>query len=534
MFKISALAKIIHQEEGISLISMALIMMVVGFFLTVGGKMYETYGRYEASVVTDEHMDYVDKAMTRFLSENGRYPCPAPLTAGIDTATFGLEVATDCTAGPVAAGTFRQMSGGASPQGVRTGAIPTRTLGIDDKYMFDGYKNRLMYTVTEQYAVAGTVVTGDNGGIDIIDAAGNTSTNNNIVKVVYSMGLDQSAFTYNGIQTAACAVDGAGQATTFAAENCDADTVYVNTVNKSNNPNPANFFVHKIRYTPSRTAEPCIDGAGGDQINDIAFVIDSSGSMFWADDGSVHPDGFNVQCPASMPGCSRMDVARWAMRRAVPTQVYTNSLQSAPGTTSMTDFVGYNTIANVNGNMGNIEFFDPAVLTQDSNGDGIIDIANVDTDGDTIFDAFDIQQYINNTVLATLETELQSMCPGGSTPLGLHIQAVADRMGDGTPTRPNKIIVLSDGVSNNGPNPVTIATNIAATYPNIQIDIIDVVGNPGMMQISQLTNGSYYRTDNPDALLDALADSTGACAPYNANPTDQQGCGSAGGWWLAP
>ena len=72
--------------------------------------MFDVYGQYESSANTDKHIDTVELAMTRFLSENGRYPCPAPLNAAPDTAGFGIESSNDCSTGPFP-GTFTQSSG---------------------------------------------------------------------------------------------------------------------------------------------------------------------------------------------------------------------------------------------------------------------------------------------------------------------------------------------------------------------------------------------------------------------------------------
>jgi Mg-chelatase subunit ChlD len=124
------------------------------------------------------------------------------------------------------------------------------------------------------------------------------------------------------------------------------------------------------------------------------------------------------------------------------------------------------------------------------------------------------------------------MCPSGATPLGTHIQVVADKLGDGTEDRPNKITVISDGVSNNGIDPVKAARNLIKKYPNLQVDIIDVEGTPSLRQVADITGGKYFRTDNPDALLESLQSSIGLCEPPppSTPPTDKRGCGSTGSW----
>lgn len=483
--------KQIECEKGISLISTALIMILVGNFTVAGSKFYEIRRYSEAMYSTDEKITTVQKALTRYVAENGRYPCPAPLNAAIDTPEFGIEVTADCTAGDFA-GTFRSL--GRLNRGVRTGTIPVRTLNIADSYMMDGYGTRLVYAITEAYAAPDAPINEDMGAIEIIDGNGNNATarQGNIVQVVYSMGGDANgSFSVDGNIIENC-TDGLR-----ASENCDYadDAIFMNTVNKSTNEN--NLFVHRISYVPDKTVITCEDASAGAIPKDIAYLIDTSGSM-----------NSNGGCPSSMgSSCSRMDVARWAMRRVLPARIYNNNQIDDAGSTSMTGFVGRNTVTNVNNNLGDIVFDDP----------------NVDGYESPTFE--DLAQNI--------ETELQAMCPNGSTPLGIHLTALADRIGDGTESRPNKIMVLSDGRNTNGMDPVAAAQNIHNLYPNIKIDIIDVVGNDSLIQIAQITGGSYYFSANPDELLDALYSAAGTCAsdaPPDP-PVDQPGCGSSGNWW---
>lgn len=492
-----------EREEGFSLIATAFLVLAIGMFMVGGSRLYTSYSDYHRDDITETRMNDIQSALQNFYVKNGRYPCAASLTAPIDDAAFGIEVSTDCTAGAIA-GTQR-AAGDIDGKMVRTGAIPVRTLGLPDSMSFDGYDNRYLYAITEENAVDGVLAPPENGDIRIIDAGNNDATAiaGNVIQIVYSMGPDMNgAFNRNGINVQPCDI------TARTGENCDfaSNANFLNTVEKSYSTNPANRFTHKISYTPNKPLITCNDTGPGVLPGDVGFIVDTSGSMDWAGTGS---DGFNVQCPASMPGCSRIDVARWAMRRVMPAIIHNKHLKPDPGQTSMTGFVGYNNLANVKSNLGNILFDDPS--------------------------AAGYTQPDDTTIAVNLETELQGMCPTGSTPLGLHIRALADRLGDGTPTRPNKITVLSDGVSNNGMDPVAAANHIRVRYPNLQVDIIDVVGNSSLRQVSDLTGGRYFRTDNPDDLLDSLFASAGICTPFTPpGIVDQQGCGSKGGWWLSP
>lgn len=516
------------DERGISLIAMAFVILIIGLFAAAGTRLYDTYNVYRTAAETDEKMEAIQTALVRYFAHNGRYPCPAALDAPIDdpTGRYGVEVTSNCAGSATPeAGTFR--AAGRDGRTVRTGAVPVRTLGLPDSFLIDGYNRRLVYAVTESYAVAGETMRGDNGGIFIIDGNDQpaTGTPGNVVQIVYSMGWDNNgSYLASGQQAAPC-----DPAAPLSGENCnfDTDAVFRNSVNKSTRDD--SLFVHKISYQPSRTARDCVDNNSGVGLpKDTVFLIDTSGSMGWSEgEGN---DGFNVKCPTSMPGCSRIDVARWAMRRVMPAVIQQNTKIDEAGKSSLTGFLASGATVStfsVDAQLAStdIGYFHPDELDEDHDLDGTINRDDPD--------------YISHKS-QQLDTEINGMCPVGGTPLGVHIKSLADQLGNGTSTRPNKITIISDGLSNDGDgdgtggkfDPVAAANYIKDTYPNVQVDIVDIVGNPSLMAVSQLTGGKYYRSDNPDALLKSLASSLGVCESQTvAPPVDQQGCGSKGGWW---
>lgn len=468
--------------------------------MIAGVQLYEIWQVRDNASGTDRKLARIQEGLEQFLVENGRYPCPAPLDAPLDTPEFGVEVSDNCGAAGDVPGTFRAP--GRDGRMVRTGAVPVRTLGVADSLSFDAYKKRFVYAVTEEYAGPDIEVDANNGAIAIVDGNDNnaTATPGNIVQVVYSMGSDDNgAYTVSGALLQPC--DSGG----LSGENCDFDTdaTFRNTITKSRNYNDP--FVHKLTYAPARHVITCLE-TGVPVPAKVAYLVDTSGSMALAE--PAKSSASSGQCPASMPGCSRIDVARWAMRRAVPARLaYNAELASAPGSTAITGFVGYNNVATVLANLGDPTFDDP---TQPG-----------------------YTPPEHDEISGRLENKLQGMCPDGSTPLGIHIEALAETIGDGEDGRPNKIVVISDGLSNNGKNPIAAAQHIRIRYPNLQVDIIDVFGNPPLMDIATLTGGQYYATTNPDELLEALYSATGVCGTSvsPAAPVDRHGCGSAGGWW---
>ncbi len=479
----------IASQRGVSLIAMSFLLVGLGLFSLPAIQIYKAQGNYAAKAETDQKIADVQTALAHYLTQNGRYPCPAALDATVDSDSFGVEVSSDCSV-VLVPGTER--AAGRGGRMVRTGTVPTRTLGIPDSYMVDGYKQRLIYAVTEEYAIQGTRAERDHGAIQIIDGSGNNATSSpgNVVQVVYSTGVDlNGSYDMNGVQIQAC------NAAARSGENCDfaTDAVVMNTLQKSSSQNVNNAFVHTISYVPNKDIVPCEDAPAGAMPKDTAFLIDTSGSM-------TEKVG---TCPASLgKGCNRMDMAHWAMRRVIPARMYNNSTIDAPGTTAMTGFR----------------------CTTDNNCKKMTQ----KTFSDITFDDPTVSGYTppdEATLTTKLEAELKELCPSGGTPLGEHIKQLAARLGSGTAERPNKLTVVSDGLSNVGGDPVTIVKQVVKDYPNLQIDIVDVGGNPGLKTLSDMTGGKYYSSDNPDELLKSLYSSAGVCTPHTpTEPVDKKYC----------
>jgi hypothetical protein len=134
----------------------------------------------------------------------------------------------------------------------------------------------------------------------------------------------------------------------------------------------------------------------------------------------------------------------------------------------------------------------------------------------------------------TTDDKLTNMCPTGGTPLGVHIDALAQNLMKGRqPTDEGKSVVISDGYSNIGESPDKVAKRLHKTYPNLKVDIIDVVGNPDLQSVSDTTGGKYVQAIDGESVLDTLLNLSGNCKTYTPPPpaVDKKGCGSTGNWW---
>ncbi|WP_412033198.1 thrombospondin type-1 domain-containing protein [Nitratireductor aquimarinus] len=265
-----------ERQDGYSLLGIALLLIVVGLMVHPGLHLVKIWREYSNSTETAERMTAAQDAVKAFVMENGRYPCPAPLNAPIDSARFGREVSDDCTDGDHA-GTFR--SAGRDGRMVRTGTLPVRTLGLRDEWIVDGWNHRFTYAVTEEFAAEGAPLAADRGAITIVDGAGNaaSASEGNVVHLILAHGPDRrGAYNLGGAPQEPCDPDA------FAGENCTHNARYVNTLARSNQA-IGDGFTHRLVFDASMESyawnagpwDAC-DGDCGEGLQDREVVCRSS------------------------------------------------------------------------------------------------------------------------------------------------------------------------------------------------------------------------------------------------------------------
>lgn len=219
-----------RRAHGYTLLEIAIVLLVVGLLTASALGAYNIYVQAQAQKETQMHATLSSNALITFLSQYGRYPCPARLDADRSDPDYGME--TNCADTSIASGacangvcietserTITPASGAPFNPRVRRGMLPFRQLNIPEDYAEDGYNARLEYAVTEQLAVV-TTFEKTHGGIAVIDGQ---SPARSVVTppatahfMIISHGPDRrGAYTKYGRQTFACA--GAG----LDIENCN-------------------------------------------------------------------------------------------------------------------------------------------------------------------------------------------------------------------------------------------------------------------------------------------------------------------------
>jgi hypothetical protein len=468
------------KVSGSSIISVCIFLAALGVVMVPAIRYYEEWKKGKIEEQTYERMAKVTEAIKEYAAVHGRYPCPAPLTARMNNPNFGKEISSECDTSSSAASDLTHQSVSTKtvdtqtiPIPVRAGAVPVRTLGLSDEHSFDGYKSRFIYTVTEDYAKTlplPDISELDNdsmAGIFMDDSNGNNATraDGNIIFTVITLGKSKmGAYGINGTLLQPC------NPQAKEGENCDLDGNFINTMNKSDSDDVRNKFTQGLKY---ESTQPC--EAKEKTPEKIAYLLDSSGSM-----GYKINDALDWDDPANCPPtgrtpseCQRIHMAQWAIRRAVKARQYMMLPENDPTGTYQTYFSRFRGT-------------NPAP------------------------NAFTSDRIFYNT---DMEAELRGICPNGGTPLGGNIWGLARLLGDGEPGRPNKIIVISDGMHTDGSmTPADAIPQITAAYPNLKVDVIDIGDNRAIADIIKDHGGTYLRSDQPEDIVNFLMKSSNNCA----------------------
>lgn len=465
------------EIAGNTLISILFFMLALGLIGKPAMDFYDAWQDKTATSQTNERLEAVNKALRNYVTANGRYPCPAQMTAQFDTAAFGKEVA-GCATTPAGL----EASIGQDGRTVVAGAVPVRTLGLPDENIYDGYNHRYIYTVTSAFTTATPDLGSTRGAIRLVDDNDTIATREegNIIFAVTSLGSDTAgAYGRNGFRIAEC-----DDTTARSYENCNMDATLVNSMYKSD-VETNQKFTQSLRF---KSQDIC-ENTGVPPPAKMAYLLDTSGSM-----NSV------ATCPPGYTGpCNRMDAAHWALRRAVPARQAV-ALEDPTLSTDFTGFTGMNgtpLITSTN-----------PVLTPEEDIEGLLQ--PLCPRGNTPLDEH-------------IWALAQRLGPGESN------------------SRPNVIMVVSDGYNNGeGANTgngspdgkkttLQIAREINETYNGrIVINIIDLGNNPALRPVAEATNtegpeeqrGKYFQTSNPTELLDWLYTVSGSCGNTRLDEPD--------------
>lgn len=251
-----------NRHNGFTLIEMAVVILIVSLMLVVFARAYDQWSNTKRILTTQQRLEDIEAAIVEYIELQNMLPCPSSLVAPFSSATFGRalplplnpnDFPTTCVAA-ADPGTF-DMPGRLLPfpVNVRIGAVPTAKLrdagiNITDEHAFDGWGRRFTYAATREMASSAIEYADNDGGIGVVDPAGNSLTANEPETAMYAIishGPDgNGGHTYGGTLYAPCST------TAVDADNCDYLT------------GGDTFFTHSLLYSAANTVNRMDDYVG--------------------------------------------------------------------------------------------------------------------------------------------------------------------------------------------------------------------------------------------------------------------------------
>lgn len=178
------------NQQGFSLIEMAIVLIILGFLLTAILLPLQAQRNIAAQLKTEIILGDAKKALMGFAQTHGHLPCPATNNGSAifpdDTGTANTNVGGDCVA--------------------QIGFLPAKTLGLEPSdergYLLDAWQNKIAYAITTannnafikpngMYDVGTSALAPD---LKVCATASNTGCTdrihliNNAVAVIFSLG----------------------------------------------------------------------------------------------------------------------------------------------------------------------------------------------------------------------------------------------------------------------------------------------------------------------------------------------------------
>jgi len=210
----------------------------------------------------------------------------------------------------------------------------------------------------------------------------------------------------------------------------------------------------------------------------VGFLVDTSGSM----------QSSAADCPQALgSSCSRIALARWVVTKVLPARVARVLQTSQSDSVVLTGFYRPNM----------------PVISKDPDGEHRKKLKKLLQEAE-VSGTTALPQELED-IKNTIRNMIGSLNADSDTPLGDYIWQLAQELGNGVENRPNALVVISDGYSNAGEDPQSVANRIKQNYPYLHLYILDVVGNPGLNSIAATTGGRYFLARDADQLLALLS-----------------------------
>ncbi|MDX1975612.1 MAG: type II secretion system protein [Rickettsiales bacterium] len=218
--------KNIHSHRhGFTLLELSVVLVIISVLLAGGATIFATSLQKRQLDETNAKMVAIQAALLDFRRANNRLPCPADITLGLTSASFGVTAAIN--GGQCSGGSPASNFTLASPL-LAGGMVPVRTLNLPDDYAFDGWGRRILYVISSAYTATDAFstysITSPAAGATVYDGYGTAAGNTKISAAVYvlvSMGANgHGAYPRAGGSTRI----NTASANTYELENCECNS----------------------------------------------------------------------------------------------------------------------------------------------------------------------------------------------------------------------------------------------------------------------------------------------------------------------
>jgi len=197
------------HNSGFTLLEMSIVLAIIAVCLGSGILLFNEYIKTSKIEETKTKMQEILKSIKHYVDKYERLPCPAPPTAKISAASFGIE---NCSSADI-------IESPDVSNKVKMGAVPISTLNLFPTLALDGYGNRITYIVREN-ATATAGINSTDIDLEVTNYAGG-SLYSDVVVILISHG-ENGYGAWNGASGVRLAVSGTDQ----EQKNTDPDTAF--------------------------------------------------------------------------------------------------------------------------------------------------------------------------------------------------------------------------------------------------------------------------------------------------------------------
>ncbi|HEU5046857.1 MAG TPA: prepilin-type N-terminal cleavage/methylation domain-containing protein [Rickettsiales bacterium] len=150
-------------RSAFTLLELSVVVMVLALLAAAALRYASAISDTNKMNALNASLDTIEATLLNYRIAYGTLPCPADLTVAENSSSFGVQ--TDTLADGNCTG-YNFINSAADPDGDATtvsqvvaGALPTKTLGMSDKYAYDPWGRKLLYVIDKRMTATGAFLT---------------------------------------------------------------------------------------------------------------------------------------------------------------------------------------------------------------------------------------------------------------------------------------------------------------------------------------------------------------------------------------